>query len=66
MKDVAIYELRSASRMVIRHARIGDFYPQPWVLACMIERAVHLEQPDVIVQIRGILEYTASRFPAGN
>lgn len=59
-------EFEISARTVIRHASAGDWYPQPWVLVCILERAREFRELGYVNPLSGILYYIAAARSARN
>jgi hypothetical protein len=59
-------ELHTSARIVIQHASAGDWYPQPWVLVCILERARDFRELGYVPPLSGILHYIAGNRAARN
>ena len=60
-KAIMRRELAIAANTIIRHATAGDWYPQPWVCACVLQRARELGAFEYTAALAGILGHIARR-----
>lgn len=57
----ALDEMLSAARLIIAHARAGSYYPEPWVLACVLDRARHWQRTEYCPALGAILYFVGTR-----